>query len=144
MKNNDLIKNDTGQMLLAAGLVLLMSLLSMSLYGVKVAGYDLPRTSDVTDVLDTTEEVEMIFLPSLENRTQIRVDAGMELNDAVLDSLDSIEYDLKSHGILRGMQISLTNSEIDVDENNVSVVTILNIVSDSTIELPLSIEFEVL
>jgi hypothetical protein len=144
MKNNDLIKNDSGQMLLAAGLVLLMSLLSMSLYGVKVAGYDLPRTSDVTDVLDTTEEVEMIFLPSLENRTQIRVDAGMDLNDAVLDSLDSIEYDLKSHGILRGMQISLTNSEIDVDENNVSVVTILNIVSDSTIELPLSIEFEVL
>jgi len=144
MKNNDLIKNDTGQMLLAAGLVLLMSLLSMSLYGVKVAGYDLPRTSDVTDVLDTTEEVEMIFLPSLENRTQIRVDAGMDLNDAVLDSLDSIEYDLKSHGIFRGMQISLTNSEIDVDEKNVSVVTILNIVSDSTIELPLSIEFEVL
>jgi len=144
MKNNDLIKNDSGQMLLAAGLVLLMSLLSMSLYGVKVAGYDLPRTSDVTDVLDTTEEVEMIFLPSLENRTQIRVDAGMDLNDAVLDSLDSIEYDLKSHGILRGMQISLTDSEIDVEENNVSVVTILNIVSDSTIELPLSIEFEVL
>jgi len=58
--------------------------------------------------------------------------------------LDSIEYDLKSHGIFRGMQISLTNSEIDVDEKNVSVVTILNIVSDSTIELPLSIEFEVL
>ncbi|MAT48746.1 MAG: hypothetical protein CMA27_02820 [Euryarchaeota archaeon] len=144
MKNNDLINNDTGQMLLAAGLVLLMSLLSMSLYGVKVAGYDLPRTSDVTDVLDTTEEVEMIILPSLENRTQIRIDAGMDLNDAVLDSLDSIEYDLKSHGILRGMQISLTNSEIDVDENNVSVVTILNIVSDSTIELPLIIEFEVL
>ncbi|MED5272217.1 MAG: hypothetical protein VX613_04940 [Candidatus Thermoplasmatota archaeon] len=144
MRNNDLIKNDSGQMLLAAGLVLLMSLLSMSLYGVKVAGYDLPRTSDVTDVLDTTEEVEKIFLPSLENRTQIRVDAGMDLDDAVLDSLDSIEYDLKSHGILRGMQISLTDLEIEINENNVSVMTILNIVSDSTIELPLSIEFEIL
>ncbi|CAI8244087.1 MAG: Uncharacterised protein [Methanobacteriota archaeon] len=144
MRNNDLIKNDSGQMLLAAGLVLLMSLLSMSLYGVKVAGYDLPRTSDVTDVLDTTEEVEKIFLPSLENRTQIRVDAGMDLDDAVLDSLDSIEYDLKSHGILRGMQISLTDLEIEINDNNIAVMTILNIVSDSTIELPLSIEFEIL
>ena len=144
MRNNDLIKNDSGQMLLAAGLVLLMSLLSMSLYGVKVAGYDLPRTSDVTDVLDTTEEVEKIFLPSLENRTQIRVDAGMDLDDAVLDSLDSIEYDLKSHGILRGMQISLTDLEIEINDNNTAVMTILNIVSDSTIELPLSIEFEIL
>ena len=37
MRNNDLIKNDSGQMLLAAGLVLLMSLLSMSLYGVKLS-----------------------------------------------------------------------------------------------------------
>ena len=142
MRKNELIKNDSGQMLLAAGLVLLMSLLSMSLYGVKVAGYDLPRTSDVNDVLDATEEVDSMILPSLENRTQIRVDAGMNLNDAVLDSLDSIEYDLKSHGILRGMQFSLTNIEINIDGNNVTVITILNVVSDSTIELPLSLEFE--
>ena len=142
MKKNKLIKNDSGQMLLAAGLVLLMSLLSMSLYGVKVAGYDLPRTSDVNDVLDATEEVDSMILPSLENRTQIRVDAGMNLNDAVLDSLDSIEYDLKSHGILRGMQFSLTNIEINIDGNNVTVFTTLNVVSDSTIELPLTLEFE--
>ncbi len=142
MKKNDLIENDFGQMLLAAGLVLLMSLLSMSLYGVKVAGYDLPRTSDVNDVLDATEEVDSMILASLENRTQIRVDAGINLNDAVLDSLDSIEYDLKSHGILRGMQFSLTDIEINIDGNNVTVITTLNVVSDSTIELPLTLEFE--
>ncbi|HJM44476.1 MAG TPA: hypothetical protein QF644_00825 [Candidatus Poseidoniaceae archaeon] len=142
MRKNELIKNDSGQMLLAAGLVLLMSLLSMSLYGVKVAGYDLPRTSDVNDVLDATEEVDSMILASLENRTQNRIDAGIELNDAVLDSLNSIEFDLKSHGILRGMQFSLTDTEINIDGNNVTVITILNVVSDSTIELPLSLEFE--
>jgi hypothetical protein len=142
LRKNELIKNDSGQMLLAAGLVLLMSLLSMSLYGVKVAGYDLPRTSDVNDVLDATEEVDSMILASLENRTQNRIDAGIELNDAVLDSLNSIEFDLKSHGILRGMQFSLTDTEINIDGNNVTVITILNVVSDSTIELPLSLEFE--
>ena len=142
MRKNELIKNDSGQMLLAAGLVLLMSLLSMSLYGVKVAGYDLPRTSDVNDVLDVTEEVDSMILASLENRTQNRIDAGIELNDAVLDSLNSIEFDLKSHGILRGMQFSLTDTEINIDGNNVTVITTLNVVSDSTIELPLSLEFE--
>ncbi len=52
MRQQKLHSDESGQMLLAAGLVLLMSLLSMSLYGVKVAGYDLPRTSDVTDVFD--------------------------------------------------------------------------------------------
>ena len=143
MRINELSKNDSGQMLLAAGLVLLMSLLSMSLYGVKVAGYDLPRTSDVSDVLDVTEEIDVMFLPTLENRTQIRFDAGINLNDAVLDSLDSIEYDIKSHGVLRGMQFSLTDTEINIDSNKVTVITILNVVSDSTIELPLTLEFVV-
>ncbi|MAK05250.1 MAG: hypothetical protein CMA03_05135 [Euryarchaeota archaeon] len=143
MRQQKLHSDESGQMLLAAGLVLLMSLLSMSLYGVKVAGYDLPRTSDVTDVFDAMEEVESLFLPSLENRTQVRFDAGMSLDAAALDSLETIEYDIKSHGVLRGMQFSFTETEVIVDENNVTVNTILNIVSDSTIELPLSVSYDV-
>ena len=143
MNDNELTKNISGQMLLAAGLVLLMSLLSMSLYGVKVAGYDLPRTSDVTDVLDATEEINVIFLPVLENRTEMRVDAGMDLSDAVEDAINSMEYDLKSHGVLRGMQFSLTSVEIQTNNNIVMITATLNIVSDSTIELPLAVIFEV-
>jgi hypothetical protein len=143
MNDNELTTNISGQMLLAAGLVLLMSLLSMSLYGVKVAGYDLPRTSDVTDVLDATEEINVIFLPVLENRTEVRVDAGMEIYDAVEDAIDSVEYDLKSHGVLRGMQFSLTGIEIHISDETVTVTATLNVVSDSTIELPLAVIFEV-
>ena len=141
MKKKELFNDDSAQMLLAAGLVLLMSLLSMSLYGVKVAGYDLPRTSDVTDVLDATEEIESMFLPTLENRTQLRFDTGMNLTDATLDSLETIEYDLKNHGILRGMQFSFTETDIIVNGNNVTVNTILNVVSDSMIELPISANY---
>ena len=143
MKKKELFNDESAQMLLAAGLVLLMSLLSMSLYGVKVAGYDLPRTSDVNDVLDATEEVESMFLPILENRTQIRFDTGMNLNDATLDSLETIESDIKNHGILRGIQFSFSEKEIIVNENNVVVNTTLNVVSDSTIELPLSASYTI-
>ena len=143
MKKKELFNDESAQMLLAAGLVLLMSLLSMSLYGVKVAGYDLPRTSDVNDVLDATEEVESMFLPILENRTQIRFDTGMNLNDATLDSLETIESDIKNHGILRGIQFSFSEKEIIVNEKNVTVNIILNVVSDSIIELPLSASYTI-
>ncbi len=143
MKKDNLTKNTSGQMLLAAGLVLLMSLLSMSLYGVKVAGYDLPRTSDATDVLDATEEINAVLPYALENRTQMRVDAGMDLFVAAEDAIDSVEYDLKSHGILRGMQFSLTDVEIITNSNTVTITATLNAVSDATIELPLAIIFEV-
>jgi len=143
MKKKELFNDESAQMLLAAGLVLLMSLLSMSLYGVKVAGYDLPRTSDVNDVLDATEEVESMFLPILENRTQIRFDTGMNLNDATLDSLETIESDIKNHGILRGIQFSFSEKEIIVNENNVTVNILLNVVSDSIIELPLSASYTI-
>jgi len=143
MKKKELFNDESAQMLLAAGLVLLMSLLSMSLYGVKVAGYDLPRTSDVNDVLDATEEVESMFLPILENRTQIRFDTGMNLNDATLDSLETIESDIKNHGILRGIQFSFSEKEIIVNENNVTVNIMLNVVSDSIIELPLSASYTI-
>ena len=143
MRKNELTTDSFGQMLLAAGLVLLMSLLSMSLYGVKVAGYDLPRTSDVSDVLYLTEEIDSMFGEALENRTKVRVETGMELNEAVSDSFNSLESDLKNHGGLRGIQISFSESEIFIDENNVTINTILNVVSDSTIELPMVIIYEI-
>ena len=60
-----------------------------------------------------------------------------------IQPLETIEYDVKSHGVLRGMQFSFTETEVIVDENNVTVNTILNIVSDSTIELPLSVSYDV-
>ena len=143
MRKSQLNKDTSGQMLLAAGLVLLMSLLSMSLYGVKVAGYDLPRTSDVSDVLYLTEEIDSFFGDALENRTKIRVDAGIELNEAVSDSFHSLELDLKNHGGLRGIQISFSQSEILINQNEVTINTVLNVVSDSTIEIPMTVIFEI-
>ena len=42
MQRTSLSEGDRGQMLLATGVVLLMSLLSMAIFGVKVAGLTLP------------------------------------------------------------------------------------------------------
>ncbi len=48
---------DAGQMLLATGVVLLMSLLSMAIFGVKVAGLTMPHDTASDGVLVTSQEV---------------------------------------------------------------------------------------
>ena len=57
MRSTHLRESQAGQMLLATGVVLLMSLLSMAIFGVKVAGLTLPHEAASDDVIDTTEQV---------------------------------------------------------------------------------------
>ena len=56
MLKNDLSQRDGAQMLLATGVVLLMSLLSMAIFGVKVAGLTLPHDAASDDVIVTSED----------------------------------------------------------------------------------------
>ena len=61
--------DDRAQMLLATGVVLLLSLLSMAVFSVKVAGLTSAHEANSDSVIETTKEV-MLELPSLaENRT---------------------------------------------------------------------------
>ena len=142
MKQQQLIGDERAQMLLAAGLVLLMSLLSMSLYGVFVAGYDLPHTSDAEDVLDAAEEVQSMFEPLAENRTLTRIAAGMDNETAGLDAISSIEDDLQRHGSFRGMQFSLTGVSTSQVGTVLTVAATLTVASDASITLPLSAQFD--
>lgn len=142
MKQQPLGDDQRAQMLLAAGLVLLMSLLSMSLYGVKVAGYDLPQTNDAADVLDAAEEVQLMFDPLLENRTLVRITAGMSNDTAALDATSSIEDDLQRHGVFRGMQFSLTGVATSQAGTILTVTATLTVASDASITLPLSAQFD--
>ena len=57
MQSTSLRESQAGQMLLATGVVLLMSLLSMAIFGVKVAGLTLPHEAASDDVIDTTNQV---------------------------------------------------------------------------------------
>ena len=82
MKQNRVTADDYGQMLLATGVVLLLSLLSMAVFSVKVAGLTSAHEPNADSVIETTKEV-MEILPSLsENRTQVWIASGMERTDA--------------------------------------------------------------
>ena len=75
-KTND----DRAQMLLATGVVLLLSLLSMAVFSVKVAGLTSAHEVNSDSVIETTKEV-MLELPSLaENRTELWINGGLELS----------------------------------------------------------------
>ena len=141
MRESRGIDDEYAQMLLAAGLVLLMSLLSMSLYGVQVAGYDLPRTSDSEDVLDAAEEVVIMFEPLLENRTLDRIAAGMDGDAAAHDAISSIENDLQRHGLFRGMQFYLSGTIVEQVDDTMTVSTTLTVASVASISLNITSQF---
>ena len=82
MRSSSLQTSQGGQMLLATGVVLLMSLLSMAIFGVKVAGLTLPHDAASDDVIVTTEEVLDIVAPLTQARTQMWIDGGLEGMDA--------------------------------------------------------------
>ena len=69
---------DAGQMLLATGVVLLMSLLSMAIFGVKVAGLTMPHDTASDGVLVTSTEVVSAVPELTEARTQQWINGGME------------------------------------------------------------------
>ena len=75
MRSTSLRDAQAGQMLLATGVVLLMSLLSMAIFGVKVAGLTLPHDPASDDVIDTTEQV----LESIQPLTQARMELWLSL-----------------------------------------------------------------
>ena len=85
MKYSQQVGDDRGQMLLATGVVLLLSLLSMAVFSVKVAGLTSAHEPNADSVIETTKEVVDI-LPSLaENRTDIWISSGMERNRSLID-----------------------------------------------------------
>ena len=111
MKVSSSLESESGQMLLATGLVLLMSLLSMSVYGVQMAGLGDPYDPGSDSVLETQKEVVRCFQPALENRTTLLADAGMSWEDAVQKSLNSVQEDLLKHGEYRDVEVMILNLE---------------------------------
>ena len=61
-------RNDDAQMLLATGVVLLLALLSMAIYGVKVVGMGEPYDSSDDAVLQTAAEVDHVWELTIQSR----------------------------------------------------------------------------
>ena len=141
MQTTDLRESQTGQMLLATGVVLLMSLLSMAIFGVKVAGRTLPHEAASDDVIDTTNQV----LESIQSLTQARmdlwVDGGLEPMEAAELAFETVHAALLHHGELRGVEIQLPNTvRTQVDANTIAVAAELG-VSDGEAMLNYDVNF---
>jgi|TARA_B110000467_G_scaffold14069_1_gene11990 hypothetical protein len=104
---------DAGQMLLATGVVLLMSLLSMAIFGVKVAGLTMPHDTASDGVLVTRIEVVEAIPELTEARTQLWINGGLEPLDAGEIAFQSVHDDMLYHGELRGIEIKLINFQVN-------------------------------
>lgn len=141
MLKNDLSQRDGAQMLLATGVVLLMSLLSMAIFGVKVAGLTIPHDAASDDVIVTSEEVMESLQPLSQARTDMWIEGGLEGVEAADLALETVHDDLLHHGELRGVEVKLTNIIISViDSSQLSVTAQLG-VSDGEAMLSADIAF---
>ena len=133
MKSNDMVTNQRAQMLLATGVVLLLSLLSMAVFSVKVAGLTSAHEPNADSVIDTTKEVVDI-LPSLaENRTEIWVTNGMDRIDAAELAMSSVHDDLLHHGEIRGVEVKMLNiTVIELDTSSIEISLELGVTDDSS------------
>jgi hypothetical protein len=143
MRQGGLERSESGQMLLATGVVLLMSLLSMAIFGVKVAGLTLPHEPASDDVIVTTEEVLLIIEPLTQARTELWMDGGLDGLESANLALATVHDDLLHHGEIRGVEVKLTDLAVtQLDDSTLSVTGELG-VSDGEAMLSFDVDFTV-
>ncbi len=114
--------SEMGQMLLATGVVLLMSLLSMAVYGVKVAGLGQSYDTANDAVIETSVELQNSFQYLLENRTSDLLSSGLDNETAVWTAINWTHDDMLHHGEIRGVEVKLLNPQVSVDGDVYTVV----------------------
>jgi len=143
MRSTCMERSESGQMLLATGVVLLMSLLSMAIFGVKVAGLTLPHDPASDDVIVTTEEVLVILEPLTQARTELWMEGGLEGLKAAELALETVHDDLLHHGEIRGVEVKLTElAVVQLDDTTLSITGELG-VSDGKAMLNFDVAFTV-
>lgn len=135
----ELSRDESGQMLLMTGLILMFALLTMSLNTVKTASLGEPYDAQEDAVLDASAETVTVWQPLMENRSATLYDAGYNETDSAQAAADSIASDLMRHGEARGVEIIL--SEITVTGNGTDrVVTASAGIADSHARLQITLE----
>ena len=134
-------KDDKAQMLLATGVVLMMSLLSMAIFAIKLAGMSVPHDVASDAVIQTTQDVETVLPGLVEARAEVWFDNGVSAREAVTQAMDSSHEDLLHHGEISGIEVKLINVSItDLGSNQIQVNAELG-VSDSDAMLMKPIAF---
>ena len=131
-------------MLLATGVVLLLALLSMAIYGVKVVGMGEPYDSSDDAVLQTAKEVDNVWEITIQSRVTDL--AGLGTNSEICnDAAKSVQNDLVRHGEHRGVEVILVGLNVSIEESQCHISAEAGIadrnsrmllILDATVELP--------
>ncbi len=121
-------QRDTAQMLLATGIVLLMSLLSMAIFAVKIAGMTIPYDTSSDAVIVTTHDVIDVMPGLTQYRTEEWIDGGLDRIEACQYAVQSMHDDILHHGEIRGVEVKLIGISItDIDGQSMRVTGELGI-----------------
>ena len=136
-------QRDAAQMLLATGIVLLMSLLSMAIFGVKVAGMTIPYDSSSDAVIVTTHDVIDVMPGLTQQRTENWINGGLDRIESCQYAVQSIHDDLLHHGEIRGVEVKLIGLTVtDIDGQNIRITGELG-VSDGNSMLTTQVNYTI-
>lgn len=136
-------KDDRAQMLLATGVVLMMSLLSMAIFSIKLAGMSVPHEVASDAVIQTSQDVESVLPGLVEARAEVWYENGVSALESVTQAMDSSHEDLLHHGEISGIEVKLINVSItDLGSNQIQIDAELG-VSDSDAMLMKPIQFTI-
>jgi hypothetical protein len=135
-------RDDEGQMLLATGVVLMMSLLSMAIFGVKMAGISMPYDTAGNDTIQASGDIADSLPALTEARAQVWYDSGLTELESVQKSIDSLHDDVLHHGEIRGVELKLLNITVTESDGVISVSSELG-AADRNSMLTRVISFEI-
>lgn len=135
-------KDDEGQMLLATGVVLMMSLLSMAIFAVKMAGISMPYDTAGDDTIQASSDIAGSLPALTEARAQVWYDSGLSEIESVQKSIDSLHDDVLHHGEIRGVELKLLNITVTETDGVISVSSELG-AADRNSMLTRVISFEI-
>ena len=137
-------KDDKAQMLLATGVVLMMSLLSMAIFSIKLAGMSVPHDVASDAVIQSSQDVESVLPGLVEARAEVWYENGVSALASVTQAMDSSHEDLLHHGEISGIEVKLINVSItDLGSNQIQIDAELGVSdSDAMLMKPIQLMIE--
>jgi hypothetical protein len=146
MRCNERHSDERGQMLLATGMVLLLSLMSMAIFSIKVAGMAMPHEPASDGALRTTAQVDEVLPGLVTARAEMWMEAGdIDEEEAVRLAMESAVRDMLHHGEVRGVEVKLMEATVTPDATTAGLidVTVDLGVSDTDVRIEIPLAFTV-
>ena len=146
MRHSQRQSDERGQMLLATGMVLLLSLMSMAIFSIKVAGMAMPHEPASDGALRTTAQVDEVLPGLVTARAEMWMEAGdIDEEEAVRLAMESAVRDMLHHGEVRGVEVKLMEATVTPDATTAGLidVTVDLGVSDTDVRIEIPLAFTV-